>query len=57
MKHSSKEEAKAHQEDIGGFMDFMEGICEDCGNKRMNCTKECHDKKVKELKLGTGVVG
>lgn len=43
----SKEEADASVEDMSGFVDFMEGICEHCGNKRINCTKKCTQESMR----------
>jgi len=41
IEKMTKEEAKASVHEMGKMMDYFEGICEYCGNKRMNCPMEC----------------
>ena len=35
--YESKEEADAHMEDMGGFVDFMNEICKVCKKKHQDC--------------------
>lgn len=44
----SKQEAQESVKEMGSMMGFFEGICEKCGNKRMNCSEECVNSHIKE---------
>ena len=46
----TKEEAKASVDEMSRMMDYFEGTCEFCGNKRMHCPMECIDKQLSQYK-------
>ncbi len=46
----SKEEAEASVQEMSRMMDYFEGICEYCGNKRMDCSMECIEMQLAKAK-------
>jgi hypothetical protein len=44
----TKEEAIASVRDMEKMMEYFDGICEKCGNKRKDCKIECVEAQLNE---------